>query len=124
MTTKKKATTPVRSTDASPSTRRSRAAAREASTHASHLSLDALCGVGCVSAAWLRERVEAGLIPVGEAEGEWLFEARTLIRVRTMQTMERDFDAAPELAALVADLREEIDALRRRLARSALLSRD
>jgi chaperone modulatory protein CbpM len=33
-----------------------------------------------------------------------------------MRRIERDFDAVPELAALVADLEEEIDALRARLA--------
>jgi chaperone modulatory protein CbpM len=32
-----------------------------------------------------------------------------------MRRIERDFDAAPELAALVADLIEEIEALRARL---------
>jgi len=32
-----------------------------------------------------------------------------------MHRIERDFDAAPELAALVADLLEELEALRARL---------
>jgi chaperone modulatory protein CbpM len=32
-----------------------------------------------------------------------------------MRQLERDFDAVPELAALVADLLEETDQLRRRL---------
>lgn len=94
-------------------------------THASHLSLDALCGVGCVSAAWLRERVEAGLIPAGAGDdGQWSFEAHTLTRVRTMRSLERDFDAAPELAALVADMHDEIERLRRELARLSLLARE
>jgi chaperone modulatory protein CbpM len=31
-----------------------------------------------------------------------------------MRALERDFDAAPELAALVADLLEELDAVRAR----------
>jgi chaperone modulatory protein CbpM len=34
-----------------------------------------------------------------------------------MAGVERDFDAVPELAALVADLAEEIAELRRRLSR-------
>jgi chaperone modulatory protein CbpM len=33
---------------------------------------------------------------------------------------ERDFEAGPELAALVADLMEEIEALRARLQRAGL----
>ena len=94
-------------------------------TQASHLSLDALCGVGCVSADWLRERVDAGLIPAATGDdGQWRFESHTLVRVRTMRSLERDFDAAPELAALVADMHDEIEHLRRQLARMALLARD
>lgn len=35
-----------------------------------------------------------------------------------MRQLERDFDAVPELAALVADLLEEMDSLRARRGRS------
>jgi chaperone modulatory protein CbpM len=35
-----------------------------------------------------------------------------------MRQLERDFDAVPELAALVADLLEEVDDLRGRLRRA------
>jgi chaperone modulatory protein CbpM len=45
----------------------------------------------------------------------WRFGSRHLWRTRAMHRIERDFDAAPELAALVADLLEEIEALRARL---------
>jgi chaperone modulatory protein CbpM len=37
-----------------------------------------------------------------------------------MRDIERSFDAAPELAALVADMLEEMDALRARLRREGL----
>jgi chaperone modulatory protein CbpM len=37
-----------------------------------------------------------------------------------MRQLERDFEAVPELAALVADLLEEMDALRTRLRRAGL----
>jgi chaperone modulatory protein CbpM len=37
-----------------------------------------------------------------------------------MRQLERDFDAVPELAALVADLLEEMDTLRARLRRAGL----
>lgn len=37
-----------------------------------------------------------------------------------MYQIERDFDAVPELAALVADLLEEMDELRVRLERAGL----
>jgi len=57
----------------------------------------------------LRDRVEEGLVP---AAPEWRFSAVVVRRVRRMRALERDFDAAPELAALMADLLEELDALR------------
>jgi chaperone modulatory protein CbpM len=37
-----------------------------------------------------------------------------------MRRLERDFDAVPELAALVVDLIEELDAVRARLRRAGL----
>jgi chaperone modulatory protein CbpM len=40
--------------------------------------------------------------------------------VRQLRAPERDFDAVPELAALVADLLEEIHTLRGRLHRAGL----
>ena len=42
-----------------------------------------------------------------------------LLRARRMHDLERDFDAVPELAALVADVLEEMDALRELLRRTA-----
>ena len=43
-----------------------------------------------------------------------------LARARRMRDIEHSFDAAPELAALVADMLEEMDALRARLRREGL----
>lgn len=78
------------------------------------LTLEELTVVCAVSAEWVRERVAEGLVP---ARPEWRFDALTVRRVRRMCALERDFDAAPELAALVADLLEELDALRARVGR-------
>lgn len=85
------------------------------------LSLDDLCRVCAVSPQWVVERVQAGLLLSlsGEPAG-WRFDAIALRRVRHMVRLERDFDAVPELAALVADLQDEIEALRRRLHRAGL----
>jgi chaperone modulatory protein CbpM len=78
------------------------------------LSLEQLASACDVETAWLIERVEAGLIEVhAPGAGEWRFRAAALSRVRRMTALERDFDAVPELAALVADLLEEIERLRR-----------
>ncbi len=85
------------------------------------LSLDELCRASAVNPQWLHERLEAGLLPRCEGElASWRFDAVTVRRVRRMRRIERDFDAVPELAALVADLFDEIDALRARLRRAGL----
>lgn len=76
------------------------------------ITLEELAAVCAVSAEWVRARVEEGLLP---ARSEWRFDALTVRRVRRMCALERDFDAVPELAALMADLLEELDALRARL---------
>lgn len=67
-----------------------------------------------VSEAWLHVRVTQGLL-VARDEGR--FGLAELRRVRRMAELERDFDAVPELAALVADLEDELATLRRRLRR-------
>ena len=59
---------------------------------------------------------EALLLSVaGDAPDAWRFTSVHVRRARAMRRIERDFDAVPELAALVADLIEEIEALRARL---------
>jgi chaperone modulatory protein CbpM len=80
------------------------------------LTLDELCTTCAVTREWVVTRIEEGLLPVDEAAPDaWRFGSRHLRRTRTMRGIERDFDAAPELAALVADLLEEIEALRARM---------
>jgi chaperone modulatory protein CbpM len=83
------------------------------------LTLEQLCSVCALERDWLVVRVREGLIPAeGDAEPEWRFTTTTLTRVRRMREIERSYEAAPELAALVADMLEEMDALRARLRRS------
>jgi chaperone modulatory protein CbpM len=85
------------------------------------LSFDELCRVSAVSPQWLRERVAAGLLPRCEGEiASWRFDTVAVRRVYRMRRLERDFDAVPELAALVADLFDELDELRARLKRAGL----
>jgi chaperone modulatory protein CbpM len=86
----------------------------------SGLTLEELCRACAVPPAWVDERVRAGLLaPRIEADApaaSWRFDAALLVRLRVMQRIESDFDAVPELAALVADLQDEIRRLRLRLA--------
>lgn len=82
------------------------------------LDLDALCRLAGVSEPWLRERLDQGLLPPRRQQPEALhFDAADLRRARRLAVLERDFDAVPELAALVADLEDELAALRARLRR-------
>lgn len=82
------------------------------------LDLDQCCRSAGVDAQWLRQHIADGLVQASaDAGGQWRFDAIALRRVRRLVRLERDFDAAPELAALVADLEEEVRALRVRLQR-------
>jgi len=82
----------------------------------SWLTLEQVAAACMVEPAWLLRHLEEGLFPHTESiAGTWRFSGTTLVRARRMRQLERDFDAAPELAALVADLLEEMDALRARV---------
>ena len=85
------------------------------------LTLDDLCRVGAVSPEWVAERVQSGLLVARRGQADvWHFDAVALRRVRWMVRLERDFEAVPELAALVVDLQAEIERLRARLDRAGL----
>ena len=84
-------------------------------------TLEELCSAGGLEPEWLLRHIEEGLFPSPEgARTEWRFTSIALARARRMRAIERDFEAVPELAALVADLLEEVDALRARLRREGL----
>ncbi|MBI1394538.1 MAG: MerR family transcriptional regulator [Betaproteobacteria bacterium] len=85
------------------------------------LSLEQLAQACEVSFEWVVYRVEEGVLAGGGAvPSEWRFSSRDLWRARSIRALERDFDAVPELAALVTDLIEEVQALRARLRRAGL----
>lgn len=80
------------------------------------LALEEFSRACAVEAEWVASHVREGLLAVaGEEPEAWRFTSVHVRRARAMRRIERDFDAAPELAALVADLIEEIEALRARL---------
>lgn len=85
------------------------------------LTIEELCAACSLEREWLVHRIEEGLFPVsGGIVAEWRFGAAGITRARRMRALERDFDAVPELAALVADMLEEMDDLRARLRRAGL----
>jgi len=85
------------------------------------LTLEQLAAACAVEPDWIVLRVGEGLFPAmsGQAS-EWLFTSAALRRARRMREIERAYEAAPELAALVADMLEEMDELRSRLRRAGL----
>ena len=78
---------------------------------------------GCrAETEWVIARVHdvLALAPPDADPEHWRFSGTDLLRLRRIRALERDFDAVPELAALVADLLEERDRLRARLRRAGL----
>jgi chaperone modulatory protein CbpM len=87
----------------------------------SWLTLEQVAAACAVEPEWLARRLDEGLFPhVAGLAGTWRFSGASLVRARRMRQLERDFDAVPELAALVADLLDELDTLRRRLHQTGL----
>ena len=96
------------------------------------LSLDEMACACAVEPNWVVERVEAGFLgvmlfgikKVGKVSlgqiTRWQFTSTELARARRLIAVERDFDANPELAALVADLIEEVERLKARLNAAGL----
>lgn len=86
------------------------------------LSVEDLARACRVGPDWVVEHVEAGLLEgVGAAENrQWRFTSASLVRARHMVHFEQGFDANPELAALAADLLEELNRLRKRLRAAGL----
>ncbi len=86
------------------------------------LDLDELAQACAVESVWIVERVEAGLLGAlnQQQPTAWRFSSAELVRARRLAALERDFDANPELAALVADLIEEVARLKGRLKAAGL----
>ena len=80
------------------------------------LTLEELAKACSVAPNWVLERVEAGLLNGKLKEKtSWCFISADLVRARRLISIEKGFDANPELAALVADLIEEVNRLKRHL---------
>lgn len=82
------------------------------------LDLDELAQACSVDALWIVERVESGLLC--EVTQPQRFSSAELLRARRLLAIERDFDANPELAALVVDLIEEVGRLKGRLRKAGI----
>jgi chaperone modulatory protein CbpM len=84
------------------------------------LTVQDLARVGRVTHEWVLTHVQAGVLEpcdtpaaVDAAQWQnWRFTSTALVRVRRIAGLERIFDADPQLAALAADLMEEVARLR------------
>jgi chaperone modulatory protein CbpM len=70
------------------------------------------CGV---QVGWVHEHVQAGVLRASDTGAGWRFDGAALVRARRVVQLETGFGADPQLAALAADLMEEVAALRHRL---------
>ncbi|CDG56124.1 conserved hypothetical protein [Halomonas sp. A3H3] len=85
------------------------------------LSLEELARACAVDTEWVVERIESGLLADGSPYvASWRFTSYDLTRARRLCQLERDFEAAPELAALAVDLIEENQRLKERLRAAGL----
>ena len=86
------------------------------------LSLDELAAACHADVDWVIAHVQAEVLvePRSTDPVHWSFSGSDLLRLRRIRALERDFDANPELAALVADLLDELERLRVRLQRAGL----
>jgi len=85
------------------------------------LSLEELARACHVPPRWVIERVESGFLETCAATpGEWRFASASLVRARRLCNLETTFEAGPEIAALTADLIEEVVNLRQRLRAAGL----
>ena len=86
------------------------------------LRVDELAATCTVTREWVIEHVRAGVLleHAGADPLGWTFTSHDLISAKQLYSLERQFDANPELAGLVADLTEELERLRARLKREGL----
>lgn len=71
---------------------------------------------------WVRSHVETEVLTCTGKTPTPRFSSRDLQRARRIRALERSFDADPMLAAMVADLIDELDRLRAQMRRAGVRS--
>ena len=88
---------------------------------ASTVTLEELASACRVETRWIIELVEEGVLSgQGGEPAAWRFRGIDLIRVRKIRRLQSCFEASPAAAAVMLDLREEVERLRSRLRRLGL----
>jgi len=81
------------------------------------LELADVTRICCVTQQWLLERIEQQVVQPIVRHDRYYFTSATVVRIRQVIHVEQVYDADPQLAALVADLTEEVQALRLQVKR-------
>jgi chaperone modulatory protein CbpM len=84
------------------------------------LPLDALAVASGTDADFIRQLVDEGLLRPAVERPVWRFGGEELARVRRIRRLQRDFEANLQSVAVMLDLMDEIDRLRRALERAGL----
>jgi chaperone modulatory protein CbpM len=79
-------------------------------------TLAELCRACDVSAEWIVELVDEGILEPMDLSGQWRFSGVGLIRIRKVQRLQHDLGVNLAGAALTLQLLDEIERLRRRLS--------
>lgn len=80
------------------------------------VSLDELCQLCGVQTALVMELVEEGVLePVQQRTTTWIFAGTSVKRVQTAMRLQHDLDLNLPAVALVLDLLEELEELRRQV---------
>jgi chaperone modulatory protein CbpM len=80
-----------------------------------NLTLEELANSCNVDKTWVIQRVNSGSLTFTKEEEHWQFSSHDLIRAKRLLAIEQNFEANEELAALVADLIEELASLRKQI---------
>ena len=84
------------------------------------IELQEVARICCVNVQWLQERIEQEVIHPIKRDNTYYFTNATVLRIQQVIHIEQVYDADPQLAALVADLTEEVQTLRKELRRLTL----
>ena len=78
-----------------------------------YLTIEDLAKICNVDVTWVTQRVNSETLTFIEEGGSFNFSSRDLIRAKRLLSIEQQFDANEELAALVADLMERVSELKK-----------
>lgn len=79
------------------------------------LHADDLARLCCVTPQWVHARIEQEILHAVMRDGTYYFSSHMLFRAKQVASIEHQYDADPQLAALVADLIDEVRALREKI---------